>query len=103
MINRQTGKTSKLNPDLIVLSTCIVPDPANKKLAEQLCINVSQYGFFQETDPTFNPLNLERNGIFVLGLAHSPQRLENILTQAVAIAGKLGLMFRNGYTNNITH
>jgi heterodisulfide reductase subunit A-like polyferredoxin len=92
VINRQTEKSLILKPDLVVLSNGIVPNKNNKNIATILKIQVSDEGFFQEPDPTFNPLELDRKGIFVSGLAHSPQRLENVLTQAVAAAGKVGLM-----------
>ena len=95
VINRQTWKTIKLNPDLVVLSNGIVPDVINKKLAEQLNVQISKDGFFVEPDPSFNPLELEQKGVFVSGLAHSAQRLENILIQAVAVAGKVGLLINS--------
>ena len=92
VINRQTRESNTLNPDLVVLSNGIIPNTSNKKLAEIMKVQVSDNGFFQEPDPTFNPLELEQKGIFVSGLAHSPQRFEDILTQAVAVAGKVRLM-----------
>ncbi|MBC8180353.1 FAD-dependent oxidoreductase [candidate division KSB1 bacterium] len=95
VLDRQSGETVQLNPDLIVLSNGIIPDANNKKFAELLKVQISNNGFFQEVDPTFNPLELEQKGIFVAGLAHSPQRLENILTQAVAVAGKVGMMINS--------
>ena len=58
----------------------------------QLNIQVSTDSFFVEPDPSFNPLELEQKGIFVAGLAHSPQRFENVMAQAVAVAGKVGLL-----------
>ena len=95
VIDRQSGQTVKLNPDLVVLSNGIVPQTTNKKLADQLNVQISNDGFFSEPDPTFNPLELDQKGIFALGLAHSPQRLENILIGAVAVAGKVGLMLNS--------
>jgi len=53
-------------------------------------------GFFSEKDGVMKPLYSNQPGIFVAGLAHSPQRLENALMQASAVAGKIGVMFRSG-------
>jgi heterodisulfide reductase subunit A len=93
VVERDSQTKIKLNPDLLVLSSGLVPHQANKKLAEILNVAISEDGFFQPPDPILHPLELSQPGIFATGLALSPQRFESVMRQAVAVAGKIGLMF----------
>lgn len=92
--NRMTNQLVQLEADLIVLSNGIVPHPDNQNLAETMNISQNNEGFFVEANNISKQLLTKQSGIFVAGLAHSPQRLENSLIQASAVAGKIGVMFR---------
>lgn len=92
--DRHSRQAVKLESDLLVLSTGILHHPDNQNIADALGITISQDGFFAEDDSLLNPLETKRKGIFIAGLAHSPQRLSDARLQATAAAGKIGVMFR---------
>jgi len=81
-----------LHADLVVLSTGIVPGPNNPEIAELLSIPLDAYGFFQEADPNLRPVEFEREGFFLCGLAHSPMPVDECVAQASAAAGKACLV-----------
>ncbi|MCI0495356.1 FAD-dependent oxidoreductase [candidate division KSB1 bacterium] len=93
VIDRHTGKPVQLESDLLVLSNGIVQHRHSKNIADVLKLSIDQNGFFSEDDNLLNPLQTNQTGIFIAGLAHSPQRLSDALVQASAAAGKIGLMF----------
>ncbi len=91
--------TLYINPDLIVLSTGIVPD--NKQLARVIGLPLNTDGFFDELNIKYRPLEFSRPGIFVCGLAHSPMSLEETITQANATSMKvLRLLFKPAYLSS---
>ncbi|HEX9970866.1 MAG TPA: FAD-dependent oxidoreductase [bacterium] len=92
--DRHSGKPVELESDLLVLSNGIMRHSHNKNIADALKLSIDQHGFFSEDDNLLNPLQTNQTGIFIAGLAHSPQRLSDALVQASAAAGKIGLMFR---------
>ncbi|MBN1653155.1 MAG: CoB--CoM heterodisulfide reductase iron-sulfur subunit A family protein [Deltaproteobacteria bacterium] len=73
-------------PDLLVLSTGIEADPSNRALAEIFGVALTPDGFFQEADSKWRPVDFLKEGIFVAGSAHSPQKLSEVITQAEAAA-----------------
>ncbi|UCE18129.1 MAG: FAD-dependent oxidoreductase [Gemmatimonadota bacterium] len=95
VVDRYTKKETKLNPDLVVLSTGLVPSENNIELARLLDIKLDKDGFFQEADSKMRPVDTDREGIFICGLAHSPQSVSESLSQASAAAGKVGLILGN--------
>ncbi|CAD7769347.1 MAG: Electron transport complex subunit RsxB [Candidatus Methanoperedenaceae archaeon GB50] len=87
-----------LNPELVVLSVGIVPDENNRKLAELLDYKLDKDGFF-DTDTNaypyeeaikriMKPFELSTNGIFPVGLAHSPRDLSGAILTAKDAVGK---------------
>jgi heterodisulfide reductase subunit A-like polyferredoxin len=96
VIDRLTNQPVKLEADLIVLSNGIVPHSDNRYIAEILNVSLNSDGFFSNNDNIMKSLHSNQPGIFVAGLAYSPQRLENALMQANAVTGKIGVMFRSG-------
>ena len=87
-----------LNPELVVLSVGIVPDENNRKLAELLDYKLDKDGFF-DTDTNaypyeeaikriMKPFELSTNGIFPVGLVHSPRDLSGTILTAKDAVGK---------------
>jgi heterodisulfide reductase subunit A len=95
VIDRLTSQQVKLEADLIVLSAGIIPHRYNQTIAKAMDLPQNSDGFFSGEDDILKPLHSKQPGIFIAGLAHSPQRLEHALMQASAVAGKIGVMFRN--------
>ncbi len=74
-----------VEPDLIVLSTGVIPGD-NMTLANILAVELDQDGFFSEAEEKFRPVDFLREGIYVCGLARSPCGVEETITQARAAA-----------------
>ncbi len=89
-------KELRLSPELVVLSTGIVPPAENPHLAELLGVSVDSDGFFQEAETKLRPVEFERQGLFLCGLAHSPMSTGEGVAQATAVAGKAGLILSGG-------
>ena len=82
------GRQMKLNPDLLVLSTPIVPSPGAKDLARRLKVPQDDNGFFLEAHVKLRPVDFLSDGIFMAGLAHYPKLLHESIIQARAAAAR---------------
>jgi len=95
VVDRLSQQLVALECDLLVLSNGIIPGVDNQKISDIMNVSLNGDGFFWENENLMKPLQCNKPGIFMAGLAHSPQRLENALLQAAAVAGKIGVMFRS--------
>ncbi|MBF0257883.1 MAG: FAD-dependent oxidoreductase [Desulfamplus sp.] len=77
----------KINPDLLVLASGIVPN-ANKHLFEAFKIPVNADGFLVEAHAKLRPVDFASDGLFVAGLAHYPKPLEECIAQAKAAVSR---------------
>lgn len=84
-IDRIIGREVVVNPDLLVLSTGIIPG-GHTELADIFGVAVDQDGFFQEADSKWRPLDFMKEGIFFCGIAHSPRTITESITSAEAAA-----------------
>jgi len=82
-----TGITRKIETDLVVLSTPLVPNNDNTRLAQMLGIEVDRYGFFSEIYP-MHPLETKTDGIFICGSARWPVASDQAILQGKAAAMK---------------
>jgi heterodisulfide reductase subunit A len=80
------GQTIVLNPDWLVLSAGIEPEPGNIALAQLLKVPLNADGFFLEAHVKLRPVDFAAEGIFLAGLAHSPRAIEETIAQAQAAA-----------------
>jgi heterodisulfide reductase subunit A len=80
-----TGGVLTIEPDLLVLSTAIVPGD-NQALAQMLQVDLTEDGFFKEAEAKFRPVDFLTNGIYLCGLAHSPRSVSESIAQAQAAA-----------------
>ncbi|MDP6388737.1 MAG: FAD-dependent oxidoreductase, partial [Alphaproteobacteria bacterium] len=67
------GREMVLRPDLLVLSTPVVPAPAAQDLSNQLKVPVDMEGFFLEAHVKLRPVDFLSEGIFMAGMAHYPK------------------------------
>ncbi|MDZ7375837.1 MAG: hypothetical protein ONB13_04380 [candidate division KSB1 bacterium] len=81
--------------DCLVLSNGIIAPEENKLFATKLSLPIGADGFLGDNENVIAKDLSDSSGIFIAGFAHSPQRLEDALIRATAIAGKVGLLFRN--------
>jgi heterodisulfide reductase subunit A len=77
-----------IQPDLLVLSTAIVPSQGTRQLAEMLDVPLSKEGFFLEAHIKMRPMDFMEEGIFLCGIAHYPKFIEESISQALATAGR---------------
>jgi heterodisulfide reductase subunit A-like polyferredoxin len=80
------GRQMNLNPDMVVLSTPIVPSPGAEELARRLKVAQDADGFFLEAHIKLRPVDFLADGIFMAGLAHYPKLLQESIVQARAAA-----------------
>ena len=81
------GERVVLNPQLLVLSSAIVPRE-NEELATLMKLQRTQEGFFLEAHMKLRPVDLATEGIYLCGLAHSPKPLNESLSQAAAAVSR---------------
>jgi heterodisulfide reductase subunit A len=79
------GREITVKPDVLVLSTGIIPGE-QRKLAAIFGVAVDQDGFFQEAESKWRPVDFLKEGIFVCGIAHSPRSITESIAMAEAAA-----------------
>ena len=85
----------KINPDLVVLASGIVPGD-NKKLFEKFKVPTNSEGFLVEAHAKLRPVDFASDGLFVAGLAHYPKPLEESIAQArAAVARAMRILSRD--------
>ncbi|MHB1130812.1 MAG: FAD-dependent oxidoreductase [Chloroflexota bacterium] len=77
-----------LRPDLLVLSTAMLPAEGAHAISEALKVHLGLDGFFLEAHVKLRPVDLATEGIFVAGAAHYPKTLDESIAQATAAAGR---------------
>ena len=82
------NKKLKFSPDLIVLSSGIVPNENNKALSQALKVPLGTDGFFLEAHVKLRPVDFATDGVFVCGLAHYPKDISETIAQAKASASR---------------
>lgn len=75
-------------PDLLVLSTGVVPDPYNEELSHQLKVPLDAHGFFVEAHMKLRPVDFSSHGIFLCGGSHAPGTIPELIAKAQAAAGR---------------
>jgi heterodisulfide reductase subunit A-like polyferredoxin len=82
------GRELALKPDLLVLSTPIIPSPGTRELASRLKLPLDMDGFFLEAHVKLRPVDFASDGVFMAGLAHYPKFLDETIAQAQAAASR---------------
>jgi len=77
--------------DLVVLSTGIEPND-HKELAKIFDVDLNPDGFFMEANPKSAPLDSVDRGKFFCGLCHSPNFIEDAISQGSAAAARAGAL-----------
>ncbi|MCX5853333.1 MAG: FAD-dependent oxidoreductase [Deltaproteobacteria bacterium] len=81
------GMKRKIDTDLVVLSTPLVPNDDNAKLAGMLGLELDRYGFFPEIYP-LHPLETRMDGVFICGSARWPVSSGQAMMQGEGAAVK---------------
>ena len=82
------GNLMKEEVELLVLSTGLVPNDRNKRLAKVLKIELDKFGYFKEKNPLMAPLETEVDGIYLCGGATGPIDISESVVQATAASMK---------------
>jgi heterodisulfide reductase subunit A2 len=80
---------NKLDVDMIIVGTAMIPTADAAQLAEKLKIDQHETGFYQEAHLKINPISTNTDGVFVVGGAHGPSGISESMLQAQAAAGKI--------------
>ncbi len=86
------GRELEIEPDLLVLSTPIVPSPGTRELASLLKLSLNMDGFFLEAHVKLRPVDFATEGVFMAGLAHYPKFLDETIAQAQAAASRAAII-----------
>jgi len=78
----------KLNPDLVILASAIIPNE-NRKLFELFKVPVNSDGFLVEAHAKLRPVDFASEGLFLAGLAHCPKSLDESIAQAKAAVSRV--------------
>ena len=76
------GVDIMLQPDLLVLSSAIRPQPDAEEFASKLKLPLTQDKFYMEAHMKLRPLDFVNEGMYLCGLAHSPKSISESITQA---------------------
>jgi heterodisulfide reductase subunit A len=81
-------KEVEIEPNLLILSAAIIPNPDNKRLSEMLKVPLTKDGFFLEAHMKLRPVDFATDGIFLCGMAHSPKYIDESIAQACAASAR---------------
>jgi heterodisulfide reductase subunit A len=84
-----------INPDLIALSTGVVPEDP-ESLSKLLKIPVNADNFFLEAHVKLRPVEMPVDGVYLCGVAHSPKPVDEIVAQAQAASAKAAIPLVKG-------
>jgi len=85
-----------LPADLVILSITVVPSRGTKELAKMLRVPLSSEGFFEEAQLKLRPMDFNRDGIFLAGMAAYPKFIEESITHALAAAARALTLLSQG-------
>lgn len=88
MLNREIT----MDADYVVLSTGFRPHPTSEKVSEMYKVTRNEEGYFLEAHVKLRPVDFPSEGIYLAGLAHAPKNLDETLAQALAAAGRAGVL-----------
>ena len=78
----------EIKPDALILSSAILPQEDNDKLAGMFKVPLSKDKFFLEAHMKLRPVDFATDGVFVAGLAHGPKSIDESISQASAAAAR---------------
>jgi len=85
------GKETKIESDLVVLSTPLIQHEDAKRLSSILKVPLGQDGFFMEAHVKLRPVDFATDGIYVCGTAHGPKNVGESISQALGAASRAAI------------
>jgi heterodisulfide reductase subunit A len=86
------NKELSMDADWVVLSTGLRPHPTTDSVGEMYKVTRNPDGYFLEAHVKLRPVDFPSEGLFVAGLGHAPKNLDETLGQALAAAGRAGVV-----------
>jgi heterodisulfide reductase subunit A len=83
------GRQEKMEVDMVVLATTLVPRKGAKDLAEKFGIETDEFGFYKSGDKLFRPVDTSQAGIFLAGYCHEPIDIPETIAQASGAAARV--------------
>ena len=83
-----TNKLYEINPDLIVLTTGLVPSSDVEGTAKIMRIPIGPDGFLLEAHEKLRPVEASKGGIFLAGVCSGPKDIRDTTSDAMAAASK---------------
>ena len=84
--------------NLLVLAAAIEPRKGSKTLSQLLKVPLNDDGFFLEAHVKLRPVDFATEGVFMLGMSHSPKFIDETITQAHgAVARALTIISKDKY------
>jgi len=81
-----------LDADYLVLSTGFRPHPTTEKISELYKVTRNMDGYLLEAHVKLRPVDFPSEGVFLCGLTHAPKNLDETISQALAAAGRAGVV-----------
>ena len=86
------GKEMVIEPDYVVLSTGLRPQPDATEFAKKYKLTCNIDDYFLEAHVKLRPVDFPSEGFFLAGLAHAPKNLDETISQSLAAAGRAGAL-----------
>jgi len=88
MQDLNSGLNLSFSPDVLVLSTAMIPSADNKKISTVFKVPVTSEGFFLEAHMKLRPVDFASDGLFLCGTCHSPKFIDESIVQAQAASAR---------------
>ncbi|MDO9585547.1 MAG: CoB--CoM heterodisulfide reductase iron-sulfur subunit A family protein, partial [Syntrophales bacterium] len=96
--DRMLKEESLIEPDLVVLSSAVVPYE-NEELAKMLKVPLTADKFFLEAHMKLRPVDFATDGVFLAGMAHFPKTISETIAQAGAAVSRATAVIAKGYVD----
>jgi heterodisulfide reductase subunit A-like polyferredoxin len=81
-----------LDADHLVLSVGLRPHPTTDAVGQLYKVTRNPDGYYLEAHVKLRPVDFPSEGVFVCGLGHAPKNLDETIGQALAAAGRAGVV-----------
>ena len=88
VMDKLLGEQVSIEADLAVLAAAVIPPQEIRNLSEILQIPLDHDGFFKQSPKKLKPIETDRAGIFICGLANGPKFVEESIAEAQAATTK---------------
>ncbi|HEX59043.1 MAG TPA: heterodisulfide reductase, partial [Methanomicrobia archaeon] len=85
----ERGRQRRLEVDMVVLSTLLMPRRDAKKLATILGVKTDEFGFIEPADELLRPLDTNVPGIFAVGFCRRPMDIPESVAEGSAAAARV--------------